>query len=97
MTENYLFALANFALCAAIAFMAFCRLNAMHGAVLLRVRSEYAVYLAVAIVCAFQPWWGEWPRWGSLLITAALGWGLLTSKHAWRDGPPESTSQRADL
>lgn len=94
MNDLYLFAVLNFALCGGIAFVSFCRLNAMHKTVLLRVRSEYAFYLAAAILSAVQPLWGEWPRWGSLLITGALGWGLLSSAHAWRDQPPASTSQK---
>lgn len=91
MNSLYLFALANLVLCGGVAFIAFCRLNAMHGGLLIRVRSEYAVYLGAAVVAGFQPWWGEWPGWGSLVITGAMLLGLICSSHAWRDGPPETT------
>lgn len=98
MSDMYVFALANFALSMAVAFVAFCRLNAMHGSVLRRVMSEYAVYMGAALTSALQPWWGEWPRWGSIALATALLWGLLCSSYAWRRGPPVSAStQPGDL
>lgn len=98
MTSLYLFAIANLAICAAIAFISLCRLNAMEGPVLYRVRSEYAGYIAGALGAGFQPWWGEWPEWGSLLIAGALLVGLIASSHAWRhDTPPETASDHAPL
>jgi hypothetical protein len=93
MDELYLFAFANFVLCGGVAFISFCRLNRMHGAVLDRVKSEYAAYMAAGIAAAVQPWWGEWPRWGSLSIAGALLIGLLCSSYVWRDGPPKSASK----
>ncbi len=86
MTTLYLFAVANLAICAAIFFISVCRLNAMEGDVLLRVRSEYAAYLAGSLVAGLQPWWGEWPQIGSLSIAGVLLLGLLCSGHAWRIG-----------
>ena len=86
MNELYLFALANFVICIVIGFIAICRLNAMKGDVLLRVKTEYAAYIGGALTAAAQPWWGEWPQWGSLSIASVLLLGLLCSGHAWRRG-----------
>jgi len=98
MAEHYLFAMANFLLCLVVAFIGVCRLNAMQGGVLLRVQSEYAAYVTSGLISAFQPWWGEWPRWGSIAIAAALLIGLLSSGHAWkRDTPPENATGHAPL
>lgn len=95
MNSIYLFALANFAVCTLIGFIAVCRLNGMDGSVLRRVRSEYAFYFTAATVSGFQPWFGEWPGWGSLGMSTALLGGLLCSAHAWnRDHPPEIAGGR---
>jgi len=99
MNELYLFAFVNAALCAAIAFISICRLNAMRGAtVLVRVQSEYAGYVGAAFASALQPWWNEWPQWGSLAIATSLLLGLLFSGHAWRkDKPPATATAPAPL
>lgn len=98
MNELYLFALVNAGLCAGIVFISICRLNTMQGTVLVRVQSEYAGYIGGAIASALQPWWNEWPQWGSLAIAAALLLGLLFSGHAWRrDRPPVSATAPAPL
>lgn len=97
MNDLYLFAFANFTICIAIAAIAFCRLNAMQGPILYRVRSEYAGYVGGALGSAFQPWYGEWPEWGSIAIALALLLGLLCSRHAWRTGPPASATGPAPL
>jgi hypothetical protein len=99
MTELYLFAFVNAALCAGIVFISVCRLNAMRGAtVLVRVQSEYAGYIGGAVAAGLQPWWNEWPQWGSLGIATALLLGLLFSGHAWRkDKPPATATAPAPL
>ena len=98
MNDAYLFALANATLCAVIMFIALCRLNAMQGNVLVRVQSEYAAYLSCALASAFQPYWGEWPRWGSIAMAVGMLIGLICSSHAWRrDTPPSSATQPANL
>lgn len=102
MNTLYLFAMANFAVCCAIFFISICRLNAMDGGALYRVRSEYTGYIAGALACGLQPWWGEWPQIGSLCISGALLIGLFCSSHAWRhnsqDQAPEiANSDRAPL
>jgi len=86
MNDLYLLALANAAICFGIVFISICRLNAMEGDVLMRVTSEYTAYLCAALAAAFQPWWGEWPQWGSILVSGALLFGLGCSGHAWRRG-----------
>ena len=102
MNTLYLFAMGNLSICAAIVFISLCRLNAMEGDVLLRVRSEYTAYIAGALVAGLQPWWGEWPQIGSLCIAGVLLIGLLCSGHAWRIGeqdfaPDIATTDRAPL
>lgn len=98
MNELYLFSMVNALLCGVIWFISLCRLNAMEGPVLYRVRSEYAGYVAASIASGLQPWWGEWPRWGSLSIAGAMLLGLLCSSHAWkRDRAPASVTAPAPL
>jgi len=101
MTEIYLFAFANWAVCSAVGVIAICRLNAMQGSVLFRVRSEYAVYLGGATLSGFQFWLGEWPGWGDLAMSTALLVGLMCSAHAWRRGDadeaPDIASGHGDL
>ena len=98
MNALYLFALANAALCAGVVFISLCRLNSMQGSVLLRVRSEYAGYMGAAVMSAMQPFWGEWPQWGSIGMAGALLLGLLCSGHAWRgDRAPENATGPGEL
>lgn len=101
MTELYLFAFANWAICTLVGFIAVCRINAMQGPVLYRVRSEYAAYIGGATVSGFQFWLGEWPGWGSLGMSTAMLVGLLCSAHAWRvndrDQAPAIASGHGDF
>lgn len=98
MDNLYLFAIANLALCAGIAFISLCRLNAMQGKVLWRVRLEYAGYIGGAVAAGLQPYWGEWPQGGSLCIAAAVLLGLICSSSAWKgDKPPASATAPAPL
>lgn len=102
MNAIYLAAMANLFVNAATFFISICRLNAMGGEVLMRVKSEYTAYIVGALVCGLQPWWGEWPGWGSICISAALLIGLLCSSHAWRHGkqdmaPDMANSDKAPL
>lgn len=97
MTEAYLFAGANLALCQAIVFVCLCRLNLMNKKVLSRVRSEYAGYIGGAFISGLQPMWGEWPQWGSVALAAALLLGLIFGGIGWRRGPPESATEPAPL
>lgn len=92
-----LFALANFVLCMLAIFMCLCRLNSMDGRVIYRVRSEYSVYLSCALVSALQPFYGEWPRWGSIAMAGGLVFGLFMSAKAWQHGPPEITTGHGQL
>jgi hypothetical protein len=102
MNTLYLFAMGNLVICAAIFFISICRLTAMNGDALYRVRSEYTAYIAGALVCGLQPWWGEWPQLGTLCMAGVLLIGLLCSGHAWRHGqqdtvPDIATSDHAPL
>lgn len=98
MTDLYLFALGNLVLCVTIAFIALCRLNAMRKSVLWRVRVEYAGYLAGAVASGLQPMWGEWPQWGSIIISSSLLLGLMCSSRAWAgDVPPDVATGPAPL
>lgn len=83
-----LFALANFVLCLTAVGMCLCRLNAMTFNVMYQVRGKYTVALTAALASALQPWWGEWPEWGSLAMAASLVYGLYVSTPSWRHGPP---------
>lgn len=98
MNELYLFAFVNLALCMGVVFISICRLNAMGPEVLMRVRTEYVGYIVGALVAGLQPWWGEWPRWGSVGIAGALLGGLLWSARAWQgDVPPAVATDHAPL
>lgn len=89
MVESHeLLALVNLILCFSAVSMCLCRLNTMNTTVKLAVRAKYAVITAAALCSAFQPWWGEWPEWGSLAMSASLVFALLTSKSTWRNGLP---------
>lgn len=98
MNDLYLFAIVNFGLCCGIAFISLCRLNAMQGKVLWRVRLEYAGYIGGTVAAGLQPWWGEWPQWGSICLASVVLLGLICSSSAWRgDEPPESATSPAPL
>lgn len=93
MNTQYLFALANIALSLTIVFVSICRLNAMGNRVLWIVRLEYAGYVGGAAASAVQPYWGEWPEWGTLALGLSLLVGLLCSGRAWKgDRPPASAT-----
>jgi len=98
VNEIWLFSLANFALCAAVVVVSICRLNVMRTNVLWRVRAEYAGYIGGAVASGLQPWWSEFPKWGSISLAAALLLGLLCSGLAWKgDKPPDSATSPAPL
>lgn len=98
MRELYLFAMANLVMCAAIGFIALCRLNAMREGVLWRVRIEYAAYIGAVVAYGLMPMFGHWPSWVHLSMPAAVLCGLLASNNAWRnDTPPASASEVGSL
>lgn len=98
MTDLYLFAICNLAACCGIGFISICRLNAMSPNVYWRVRVEYAGYLGGAVAAGLQPWWGEWPEWGSLILASMLLLGLICSSPAWAgDTPPKSATAPSPL
>ena len=89
-----LFALANLVLCLAAVGMCLCRLNAMTADVPYMVRSKYTVALTAALASGLQPWWGEWPGWAALAMSASLVFGLIVSTPHWRSGPPATARAR---
>lgn len=93
--SNELMALGNLVLCLTAVGMCICRLNSMTTSVLYAVRSKYAVIVAAALCSALQPWWGEWPGWGSLAMSASLVFSLVVGKPVWRSGPPVTTRDLA--
>lgn len=98
MNELYLYAFANLLVCGVIGFIALCRLNAMRGSVLWRVRVEYACYVGGSVAAAFQPLWGEWPQMGSLALAGSMLIGLFCSGRAWAgDVPPDVATGPAPL
>lgn len=90
-----LMALANLALCLTAVGMCLCRLNSMTPSVMYAIRSKYAVIVTAALCSGLQPWWGEWPGWGSLAMSASLVFALVVGKPAWRSGPPVTTRDLA--
>ena len=88
MNTLYLMAAANAILCGSIVFISICRLNVMRGAVLYRVRSQYALYVGAAVFSALQPWWGYWPTWSGLAVATALLFGMLCDSIGWVGGAP---------
>lgn len=98
MNTLYLLALVNAGLCGIIVFIGICRLNAMQRTVLWRVRVEYATYIGGASLSAMQPWWGEWPQWGSVAVAIALLAGLMGSSKQWcGDRAPPTATMPAEL
>lgn len=85
MTDLYVMALINGLICLAIQAVCVCRLNALHGRALLRVRAEYASIGAGAFVSMVQPWFGEWPRYASITIASCFLLALVFSSTAWRN------------
>lgn len=85
MNTAYLMALGALVEAGAVVFICICRLNSMSHAVLLRVRYEYACYMAAAVFVGFAPLWGMWPDWPTLVALGAMIAGLLCGAHAWRD------------
>lgn len=88
--DKEMFALANLVLCFTAVGMCLCRLNSMTVDVIYRVRSKYSIILTAALASALQPWWGEWPQWGALAMSASLVYALTIGTAHWRKGPPSS-------
>lgn len=98
MTSVYLFSLVNLILSGIIVFISVCRLNTMQEEVMMRVRAEYAVYIGAAIANGLQPWWGEYPEWGTCSLAFAVVFGMLCSSKAWAgDVAPDEATDRAPL
>lgn len=92
----------NAALCFAIMGICICRLNAMDHGVMLRIRFEYAFYMATGFISMARPWWGENVGWASLMLESGILFGFLSSSHAWKpvqtacgvvDTPPDNARE----
>ena len=85
-----LFALANLVLCLSAVGMCLCRLNSITQRVYYRIQIKYVVALTAAMTSAVQPFWGEWPGWGSLAMSTSLVFALIVGKQSWYSGPPQT-------
>lgn len=98
MNNLYLFALANAGMCGAICFICLCRLNSMQKSVRMFVKSEYAILMGAALLSAMQPLYGEWPRYGSVGMSLAMLFQLISSAKAWRgDRVPAAATTPGEL
>ncbi len=95
MTWNItmLYAAMTWPACAAIFFIAVCRLNAMPKHTLFRVVFEYSVWTGIGFCVPLLPFIGEWPGIGMVLMLYALLGVLLCSARAWAGdiAPDEAT------
>jgi hypothetical protein len=98
MTEVYLIALANLAMCLSSVVIMLCRLNAMGSNVRRIVVVEYAVGVGAMFVSALRPLIGEWPGYASLAVAFFVLVQLIASAPAWRgDTPPDIATAPAPL
>ena len=98
MTEIYLIALANLAMCLTSVVIMLCRLNAMGSNVRRIVVVEYAIGVGAMVLSALRPLIGEWPGYASLGVAAFVLVQLMASAPAWRgDVPPDVATQPAPL
>lgn len=82
------FAAVNFILCVTAIVMCLCRLNNLNARTHLRERVKYVLSLTAAMTCATQPWYGEEPGWGSVMMAASLVYALWAGAPRWRHGAP---------
>lgn len=98
INSQYFRALMTWPACGCIVFVTVCRLNAMRGKVLLRVRLEYALWMFTAFAFLSSPWLGQWPGWLAVVVCYALAVIELCSWKAWRnDTPPAEATGPAPL
>lgn len=72
-----LWAVTNLFVSLTVAFIAFCRLNAMPGGTGLFRASPYVALLAASLASAFQPWYGTWPTKQCVFMAAAVAFLML--------------------
>lgn len=98
MTELYLIALCNLALCLASVIIMLCRLNAMGVDIRRIVVIEYAVGVGAMVLSACRPLINEWPGYASLAVAFFVLVQLIASAPAWRgDKPPTIATRPAPL
>ncbi|NVM87646.1 multidrug transporter EmrE-like cation transporter [Variovorax sp. SG517] len=91
--QQRVLAVALWPACAAIFFIASCRLNAMPRNTRWAVVVEYAIWAGIGFTVPFLPLVGEWPGPGMVLLTYGLVLVLLCSARAWAGdiAPDEAT------
>jgi hypothetical protein len=88
--DKYALAMINMVACGAIGIVCICRLNAMQGSIMHRVKSRYAAFIAAAFASAWQPLIGEWPGLACIGMAVAVLFALLSDSYEWSNGPPQS-------
>lgn len=84
--------------CAAIFFIAACRLNAMPRNTRWAVVLEYAIWAGIGFTVPFLPLIDEWPGPGTVLLMYGLVVVLLCSARAWAgDVAPDEATDNAPL
>lgn len=88
-----IFAVATWPACAAIFFIASCRLNAMPKNTRWAVVLEYGIWAAIGVGAPMLPMIGDWPGIGTVVLMYALLIVLLCSSRAWAGdvAPDEAT------
>lgn len=82
--SHQLLAVANLAICLAIAWACICRLNSDVCKYLLRPRARYTLLLAGSLASGLQPvLFGAWPGIGTVLFGASVLGGLLINVVRW--------------
>lgn len=93
-----IYAVALWPACAAIFFIASCRLNAMPKNTRWPVVVEYAVWAGIGFTVPLLPLAGEWPGPGMVLLIYGLVLVLLCSARAWAgDVAPDEATDNAPL
>lgn len=88
---NELIAGLNLLICGAIGFICICRLDKMHGRVLLRVKIQYVLLIVIVAAYGLQPLLHFWPSWLDVIMMAVILHNMAADGYQWRnDSPPES-------
>jgi hypothetical protein len=92
-------ALLNLVICTGIGYTCACRLNLMEGArTRASFRAKYSSLLVGATASGFSPlFFGEWPGFGQVMLSAAFLFMMAAGSRAWRDGPPEYAQASAEV
>lgn len=99
MTDFYLLALINLAVCTAIGWSCVCRIAVMDGrTTLLSFRLKYAFLLVAATASGFGPaLLGSWPEVADVLLNTAFLYMMAGGARAWRGGVPDYATRPGAL